>query len=99
MTVINLRAHARKASIARVEAMTKAHAEFQAAKAAEVEADRQRQMHVSALDHVISAAWVAPTLGPELTRKAVAAICERLAHGNTIATFRDSLELITAGKE
>jgi hypothetical protein len=91
----------RAASIARVEKLTRQHTEFQRAQAAAKEADSQRRIHIRAIEHWIQAAWVAPTMGPDLTRQAVAAILERLGQDNynSVSTYRDSLELLTAGKE
>ena len=102
MTVINLAEKRDAASKARVSAMVSDHTLFQNAKAQDAENDSQRRMHISALDHVISAAWAAPTLGPDLTAKAILTIFERLVAGDGrpfVTTLRDNLELITAGKE
>jgi hypothetical protein len=102
MTVIQMSTHARKASVARVEQMAADHAAFQRTKAQEAENDSQRRIHIAALDHVISAAWAAPTLGPDMTAKAILTIFERLVAGDGrpfVTTLRDNLELITAGKE
>ena len=109
MAVIQMSAHARKASIARVEQMQKAEVarltNEAEAKARCDENDSQRQIHIAALEHVIRAAWVSPALGSRLTKKAIAAIEERLtAEGcgkPLLKTLRDSLEIeaFTAGKE
>lgn len=101
MTVINLRTHSRKASIARVEKLAADHAEFQAAQASAMarlsEDRRQRQAIQEKLSATIREAWGSSVMGPHLTKVAINSTVELLEANAT--TFRDSLELITAGKE
>ena len=109
MTVIQMRAHARKASVARVEQMQKAEVarltNEAEAKARCDENDSQRRIHMRGLEHVIRAAWVSPAMGPLHTKKAIAHIEELLAAKDLerplTQTLRDSLEIVTntAGKE
>ena len=104
MAVIQMSAHARKASIARVEQMQKAEvarlANEAEAKARCDENDSQRRIHMRGLTAAIETSWVAPTMGPEYTMQAMIDICTRLgARPEHMKNFRDTLELLTAGKE
>jgi hypothetical protein len=108
-TVITLSDHLRRKSIERVDALQRSEVRRLTneaeAKARCDENDSQRQIHIAALEHVIRAAWVSPALGSRLTKKAIAAIEERLtAEGRgkpLLSTLRDSLEIETntVGKE
>jgi hypothetical protein len=101
MTVIDMRAHARKASIARVEKLTADHTEFQAAQSSAIarlaEDRRQRNSIQEKLNAAIREAWGSSVMGPHLTKVAINAVVELLETNAT--TFRDTLELLTAGKE
>ena len=104
MTVIQLSAHARKASIARVEQMQRAEVarltNEAEAKARCDENDAQRRIHMMGLTAAIETSWVAPTMGPDYTIQAITDICTRLgARPEHMKNFRDTLELLTAGKE
>ena len=102
MTVIDMRAHARKASIARVEQMQRAEVarltNEAESKARCDENDQQRRIHMLGLTAAIETSWVAPTMGPEQTATAILSILERLTSGDGrpfSKTLRDNLELIT----
>ena len=102
MTVIDMRAHARKASVARVEKITAEHTEFQAAQSSAIarlaEDRRQRDAIQDKLVRAIREAWGSTVMGPHLTKVAINSAVELLELG-TEKNLRDALELLTAGKE